>query len=181
MQPAAHLVLSFLLIGPAASFLVAVMVHSLPTGRFQIFSQDNVRTAVLAGDHCTGLWCLTVAAVSVAHLVVRRLELSVLAKAEGMEMNEGIGNHLHLLHSTNNFACLGCYKLLHEIRGARDTYACDLLRSMQLLKEHQLCVLVFAFFICMLHPGIIGMEKNPSFWIFGWSDLNRCKFRSEPF
>ena len=63
MQPAAHLVLSFLLIGPAASFLVAVMVHSLPTGRFQIFSQDNVRTAVLAGGHCTGLWCLPVAAV----------------------------------------------------------------------------------------------------------------------
>ena len=63
MQPAAHLVLSFLLIGPAASFLVAVMVHSLPTGRFQNFSQDNVRTAVLAGGHCTGLWCLPVAAV----------------------------------------------------------------------------------------------------------------------
>ena len=34
MQPAAHLVLSFLLIDPATSFLVAVMVHSLPTGRF---------------------------------------------------------------------------------------------------------------------------------------------------
>ena len=63
MQPAAHLVLSFLLIGPGASFLVTVMVHSLPTGRFQIFSQDNVRTAVLAGGHCTGLWCLPVAAI----------------------------------------------------------------------------------------------------------------------
>ena len=63
VQQAAHLVLSFLLIGPAASFLVAVMVHSLPTGRFQIFSQVNVRTAVLAGGHCTGLWCLPVAAV----------------------------------------------------------------------------------------------------------------------
>ena len=41
-------------------------------------------------------------------------------------MDEWIGNHLHLVHITNDFACLGCYKLLHEIRGAnRDTYACD--------------------------------------------------------
>ena len=55
--------LSFLLIGPAASFLVAAMVHSRPASRFQIFLQNNVRTAVLAGGHCTGLWCLPVAAV----------------------------------------------------------------------------------------------------------------------
>ena len=55
MQPAAHLVLSFLLIDPATSFLVAVMVHSLPTGRFQIFSPVSVRAADLAGGRCTVL------------------------------------------------------------------------------------------------------------------------------
>ena len=38
-------------------------------------------------------------------------------------MDEGIGNHLHLIHITNDFACLGCYKLLYEIRGANgDTW-----------------------------------------------------------
>ena len=31
--------------------------------RFQIFSQDNVRTVVVSGGHCTGLWRLPVAAV----------------------------------------------------------------------------------------------------------------------
>ena len=41
-------------------------------------------------------------------------------------MDEGIGNHLHLIHITNDFAYLGCYKLLHEIWGSNgDTYACD--------------------------------------------------------
>ena len=41
-------------------------------------------------------------------------------------MNEGIGNHLHLFHIVNDFACLVCYKLLHEIRGAdRDAYTFD--------------------------------------------------------
>ena len=41
-------------------------------------------------------------------------------------MNKGIGNYLHLSHIANDFACLGCYKLLHEIRGAdRNAYAFD--------------------------------------------------------
>ena len=41
-------------------------------------------------------------------------------------MNEGIRNHLHLSHIANDFACLGCYRSLHEIRGAdRDAYAFD--------------------------------------------------------
>ena len=41
-------------------------------------------------------------------------------------MNKGIGNHLHRFHITNDFTCLGCYKLLHEIRESdMDTYAFD--------------------------------------------------------
>ena len=39
-----------------ASFLVAAMVRRLPAILNLLFLQDNDRTAVLGGGHCTGPW-----------------------------------------------------------------------------------------------------------------------------
>ena len=33
--------------------------------------------------------------------------------------------HLDLFHITNDFACLGCYNLLHEIQGTDRAYTFD--------------------------------------------------------
>ena len=41
-------------------------------------------------------------------------------------LNERGNHHLYLFHITNDFACLGCFKLLYEVRGADgDAYAFD--------------------------------------------------------
>ena len=51
------------------------------------------------------------------YIVVKVCHPSVLAKTE-VEVYEEVRDHLHLFHILNDFAGLGCYTLLHKVRGS---------------------------------------------------------------